>query len=248
MFVKQTAHSWKIAFDRAELARWKTLVIRFGPFVEMPKPRRSNRELWDQFVQEFMIRGGTRLIDRMQKNRRDIFLRETSLRALANAASPVGQLRRALRGTTRFWRKAAKSIEKCRKDNKVVRGGRFVLLKDLSRLSSDVELRDEILRRCRTLGLKGTSDFLISIGAAQDLAAIDTRILRCLEKHFGASPEIRSARSSRPLYLALESALREVAEKNEIPLSKLDRIIFQASGKSALDFCLEANEVQKMSV
>jgi len=49
------------------------------------------------------------------------------------------------------------------------------------------------------------------------------------------------AQSSRPLYLAVESALREVAKRNKIPLAHLDRMIFQASGKSLLDFYLGEN-------
>lgn len=236
---------WKIDFDRTELTRWKRLVTQFGPFVKMRKPRSwlqaSNHELWSRFVKEFLVRGGTRLIERIEKERkrRDNFLRQTSLRSLARATSPVRQLTLALKGTTRFPQKAAKSIAECCKNQKVVRDGRFVLLHDLPKLSNDLELREEILRRCPALGFKGASDFLISIGAAQNLVAIDTRILGCLQTHFGAKPEIRRARSSRPLYLALESALRKVAETNEISLAQLDRTIFQASGKSLLDFLLE---------
>ena len=137
---------------------------------------------------------------------------------------------------TRFWPDAAKTLSKCLRNSKVLKGSRFVLLEVLPRGASDLEIRELLMDRCPDLGMKGASDFLIGVGAARDLVAIDTRIIRCLEQYFSAGPDIKYTRSSRTGYIALESALRQVAQANRIPLSRLDRIIFQASGMTAFAF------------
>jgi len=249
MIIRRKANGdWNMSFDRADFARWRAFLTAFKPVVRMPPRgwwlRASNNELWEKFVGEFLVRGGTRLVDRLVQDpkKKTQFSTLISLRSLATARSPVLQLRRAMKMATRFWPVAAREIERCRRSRKVVNGSRFVLLKNLPKAFSEVALRDLVLKRCPALGMKGASNFLINIGAARDLAAIDTRIIRCLERHFSAKPGINRARSSKPLYLAVESALREVARINKTPLSGLDRSIFQASGMSALDFVLETTK------
>jgi thermostable 8-oxoguanine DNA glycosylase len=243
MLVERKAHGgWRILFGRRDLVRWRRVIKAFGPVVDETQSNwwkgASNKELWKRFVGEFAVRGGVRLIERLQKDKKKQkqYYALISLRSLANIGSPAPQLRRAMRMATRFWPNAAKTLAKCLRNPNVVKGSRFVLLEDLPGDGNDLEWRELLLERCPEIGRKGASDFLVGVGAAQNLAAIDTRIIGCLKEYFSAGPEIKYARSSKAGYLALESALRQVAQTNHIPLSRLDRIIFQASGMSAFDF------------
>jgi len=232
-----------VRFTKTDFARWRLFIKAFGQSVRMPtKPHKS--ELWSRFIGEFLVRGGTRGIDRLQKDSKKWkeFLRQTSLKSLSSTTSSRSQLRDALKQTkvTRFWPQAARAIEQCRRNKDIVRGQKFVLLDGFQSLDDEVQMRRALLRRCSKLGPKGASNFLINVGLARDLAAIDTRIIGFLEHHFHAPQEIKRARSSQPMYLALEAALRDVARKNRISLSKLDRTIFQAMGMSAADFLLRS--------
>ena len=239
--------TWSIKFNRLDLARWRRVIRAFGPVVEetpfgwWKNKNVSDQQLWETFVGEFAVRGGVRLIERLQRDKKKlrVYRNLISLRSLAAISSPAPQVRRAMKMATRFWPAAAKTLVKCLRNPRVVKGSRFVLLDDLPRGGSDQEWRELLLKRCRKVGMKGASDFLIGVGAARDLAAIDTRIIGCLEKYFGASPLIKHTRSSKSGYLALESALRQVAQANHIPLARLDRIIFQASGMSAFEFIVK---------
>ena len=236
MIVKQTARDqWLVEFNPAEFRRWKKFIAHFRSFVEVPARLRTKAQLWHQFVREFLVRGGARPLERADQDQRQKknLVRETSLRALLN---PEGrrELRKRLEGKTRFPQKAARAILRGFHNKSVVRRNRFVLLNGL-KAHGEIGLRKQIYCRYPELGWKGTSDFLISSGIARDLVAIDTRILSCLQKHFGAPEEIHRARSDYNLYLGVESALRKVAERNKISLAELDRMIFQASGTSMLD-------------
>lgn len=229
-----------VSFDRADFRRWKRFINRTRRFGKLPTRVVSNTNLWNQFVREFLIRGGTRLIEQLdgKGSAKKEFLNKTSLHALSNPALRR-ELGRTLAPATRFPSKAAANINRCRASTEVVRNGRFVLLANLRRTRSEIELRKQILERCPDLGWKGASDFLISTGRARDLVAIDTRILRCLQQHFATGRKISKARACPDLYLSVESALREVARRNHICAAQLDRIIFRTSGKSLLDFFLE---------
>jgi thermostable 8-oxoguanine DNA glycosylase len=240
MIARQRGGAWNVRFSPEELARWKRFLKAFAPHVEMCErdwwQRAPNRKLWEVFVGEFLVRGGTRLVDRARENGKEWrqFLRRTSLRASLRASH--AQLARTLRGRTRFHRVQAKAIKKCLCNPEVVHNNRFVLLDGLELLRSDEERREETCRRCPTLRLKGASNFLINVGAAKDLAAIDTRVVSCLERHFRFSHSASRVQSSKALYTALESALREVARRNGITLSQLDRAVFRAVGTAKLDF------------
>jgi len=243
---KKADGTWNINFGRRDLVRWRKVIRPFRPVVDMTRfgwwKNASDEKLWERFVGEFTVRGGVRLIERVQKDKKELrtYRKLISLRVLTASNSPAPRLRRAMKMATRFWPDAAKTLAKCLHNPRVVKGSRFVLLEDLPRGSSDLQWRELLLKHCPELGRKGASDFLIGVGAARDLAAIDTRIIRCLEQYFSAGPYIKYTRSSKAGYLALESALRRVAQANRIPLASLDRIIFQASGMSAFDFLVRS--------
>jgi len=240
MVARQRGGAWNVRFSPEELARWKRFLKAFAPHVEMRErdwwQRAPKGKLWEVFVGEFLVRGGTRSVDRAQKDKKEWrqFLRQTSLRASLRASR--AQLERTLKGRTRFPKVQAKAIRKCLFNPEVVRNNRFVLLDGLELLHSDEERREEIRRRCPTLRLKGASNLLINVGAAKHLAAIDTRVVGCLERHFRFSRSASGVQSSRALYTALESTLREVARRNGMTLSQLDRAVFRASGTKVLDF------------
>jgi thermostable 8-oxoguanine DNA glycosylase len=239
---KKAAENWTIEFGRSDLVRCRKVITAFGPVVDVRArgwwKHASDQQLWEIFVGEFAVRGGVRLIERLEKDkkRRKQYRALISLRSLVTARTRSSRLHRAMRMATRFWPDASKRFSNCLRNPSVVKGPKFVLLENLPAGGDDLELRELIMKRCPELGRKGASDFLIGVGAARNLVAIDTRIIGCLEKYFSAGPEIKSTRSSKAGYLALESALRKVAQANHIPLARLDRIIFQASGMSAFEF------------
>ena len=240
MIARQRGGAWNVRFSPEELARWKRFLQAFGRRVKMRKSgwwqRAPKGKLWEVFVGEFLVRGGTRLVDRAWENGEKWrqFLRQTSL--AASLTTSEAQLAGVLNGKTRFPKVQAKAIKKCLFNPEVVRNNRFVLLDGLELLHSDEERREEICRRCPTLRLKGASNLLINVGAAKHLAAIDTRVVGCLERHFRFSHSASGVQSSRALYTALESTLREVARRNGMTLSQLDRAVFRASGTTVLDF------------
>jgi thermostable 8-oxoguanine DNA glycosylase len=239
MIVRQEGHRWEIHFESQELARWESFSRVFGPRVNLRKQgwwqTAPNSELWTIFVAEFAVRGGTALFDGVWQDapKREEFVRRTSL------AGSTDELRAGLKSVTRFWQRQADAIEQCRRNTCVVRNCRFVLLGGVERIHGDIERRNEIRARCPALGLKGTSDFLVSVGAVEDIAAIDTRVIACLKRHFGLTLTPGRVQSSLPLYLAVERGLHEAAEYCHISLARLDRAVFQASGTSVLDFLLD---------
>jgi len=238
MIMRQEGGRFEIHFEPSEFARWKRLLDAFKPRMEHKLGwwrTAPNVKLWSTFICEFLVRGGTGPLDRARGDKKKWrrLLRETSL--TASLAAPSTQLAEALNGATRFPNVQAKAIERCRRDEKIVRQDKFVLLKGFESIENDTERRNEIRRRCSAFGLKGASNFLINVGAAQDLAAIDSRIGACLKSHFGFPFSAQCVQSSDDLYEAVESALREVATRNHVSLAHLDRSIFQASGKNALE-------------
>ena len=210
MIVKQDGRNFEIHFEPSDLARWKRFLDAFKPRMEREFDwwrTAPNSELWTAFVAEFVVRGGTRLIDKLKKddNQWEEFVRNTSLQA------PSKQLREGLKTATRFWPQQARALDKCRRNNKVVRENQVVLLAGFETLHQEGQRSSTVRERCPMLGLKGASNFLINVGAAKDLAAIDSRIVGCLRNHFGFDVRVDKVQSSQALYTALESALREVA-------------------------------------
>lgn len=232
---------WTIAFYENETSRWKRFVESFRPMVQLEVPygwwrteAASNAELWKKFAGEFVVRGGVRIWNGMTDSQRREFFERTSMEALA-AGRPRKQLKDAFRHATRFWPQAAESLAKCFESPKVVRGMRFVLLDGLEKMDKECQIRDKVLERCPRLGRKGSTNFLINIGAVKDLAALDSRIVGCLNNHFDFPYKAGRVQGNPRLYLALESALRDVARDCGIELSRLDRAIFQAVGTKVLD-------------
>ncbi|MBM2815864.1 MAG: hypothetical protein HW421_2626 [Ignavibacteria bacterium] len=88
--------------------------------------------------------------------------------------------------------------------------------------------------------MKSASDFMISLGLSDNVMALDSRIVGFLTNYLGFNVKVGKIQSNQELYRIIEDSLRKECEKMNIKLAILDRIIFQYSSKSAIDFILES--------
>lgn len=80
---------------------------------------------------------------------------------------------------------------------------------------------------------------MISTGLCHDVVALDTRVVGVLQRYFGFNHEASAVQGKPELYFSVEQALREVCNEVKEPLARLDRVLFQFSGVSTLEFVIE---------
>lgn len=117
----------------------------------------------------------------------------------------------------RFYRKKAVFIRKAL-DN-------FDLVVEI--LETDTEMRDELVRNVKGLGLKEASHFLRNIGK-KDVAIVDRHIARYLRE----SGYISSESLTPKKYLECEVVLKKIASEMKMSLAELDLLLwYKETGK-----------------
>jgi len=151
---------------------------------------------------------------------------------------------------TIYWKKIAKKIANFVQKPNIVKNGKLILFDNLEGLNEN-QKREKLLERTRGFfNMKSVSDLMIEVGMAKDLIAFDTRIVGFLvdyllepgtlsAKEDNGSKLIGKVQSSPMLYKKMEQELRKVCKEIRIPLSKLDRIIFNSYDIPVIQYILE---------
>jgi N-glycosylase/DNA lyase len=94
-------------------------------------------------------------------------------------------------------------------------------------LEADVEMRNELVRNVKGLGLKEASHFLRNIGK-KDVAIVDRHIARYLKE----SGHLSSKQLTPKKYLECEAVLKKIASKMKMSLAELDLFLwYKETGK-----------------
>ena len=222
---------WKTKLEDSDYEKFSELINKFkdmdkaklvpkGHFKEL-----SDDEIWIKLVCQFCVAGGTRKWDKLKSDeaRFNGFKRKLSLSLIVPDITYVSGV---LTNATRFYNRAAKFVIDNLTNSDVVQNNRVVALEDLDSSMDFNTIRKTLMERICHFGLKSASDFMISMGLSDNVAAFDTRVIGFLQKHFNFNVDISRIRSDRDRYLSVENSLRKVSEKFGIPLAKLERIIF----------------------
>jgi len=218
----------------------KTELPRYGKWKNM-----SSEDLWEELLSQFCVMGSARLIEKLQANpqRYSEFLKKLSIETLSrvklNQEEYVATQLKEYKAT-RFHNKTAERIVNCLENEEIVKDGKIVFLEDLKKqeaLDEDL-MRNLLLEKLPFFKMKSISDLMITIGAARDVIAFDTRVVGLLNKHFGLNVRLDKIQSNAILYKLIERKLREICGELGIELSLVDRMLFKFSG-SAIDYIIE---------
>jgi len=219
----------------------------------------GSEKIWKELLIEFCVMGSAEPIERLAKDNRryDAFIESLSLETLlsieANRQDYISKQLKHYKAT-RFHNRNADRIADCLTNEEIVKDGEIVLFEELvrSEIVDEDQMREFLLRKLPFFKIKSVSDFMISIGAARGVIALDTRIVGLLHKHFGLTMINRKSEEiddpirirdkiqwNKRLYKQIEGKLREVCEEIGIDLSLLDRILFRFSNKSTIEYILE---------
>ncbi|BCF95279.1 8-oxoguanine DNA glycosylase [Paraburkholderia largidicola] len=224
-----------------------SVIHTLGPNVRMPARLRpgqmpSSDDAWHRLVTQVCVMGWSGGMGTIADNgpMRDDFRAATSLHAWRRHHYDKAYMAGVLESyrATRFPKKAADTLGKMAETPTIVHMGEVVLPNGLSAKMARDELRDTLIERRRFFRMKSASDFMISTGLSDDVIALDVRIVGVLYKYLGYERTAAQVQSSRKDYLSLETALRVVCQEAEISLAKFDRILFQFSAMSALEYVL----------
>jgi thermostable 8-oxoguanine DNA glycosylase len=214
--------------------------------VKMPAPTENSSEhLWHRLVSQVCVMGGARGIEKLvragNKKRLDAFTAATSLQKWSESGFDEGYMSDALREASacRFPAKTVKKLREMAGTRQIVQGTRVVLLEGLSTSMPREKLRSELMTRCPLFGLKSVSDFMISTHLSQDVIALDTRLVGIFRDHLSYPLTAAQVQADDAVYLSVESSLRIVCEMAGITLAHLDRLLFQLSGVSVVEFFLK---------
>lgn len=101
-------------------------------------------------------------------------------------------------------------------------------LKDfLNSIKDEKELREELVRKVKGLGLKEASHFLRNIGKSRNLVIIDRHILRCALKYKIIRKIPKNL--SKKIYLEMEKKILKFSRKYNIPPNHLDFLFWYDS-------------------
>ncbi len=230
--LETTDEDRKILRYITDMWKEKTPPPSYGKWIDM-----NSEDIWKELVIQFCVFGGAKPIENLSKNieSKYEFFEKLSLDLLSNTTSRRQEsIASHLKDfkATRFYNKAAKHINDCVENVNVVRDGKVVLLDDIKdgTLTED-DIRDILLERLSHFKMKSVSDFMITIGAARNLIAFDTRVVGLLNMQLGLNVCLDRIRSSKKLYKALENGLKELCRELSIELSHLDRLLFQHSSE-----------------
>jgi len=216
----------------------------------------KSEEIWQHIIIQFCVMRGTNAWDKLKEKKVEYreFLEKMKLENLVNKENRIGFLRETFRKykPTILVKKPEKEtsphpdipdrIEQFLNNKNAVKEGKLILFDGLDSLTNENEIRDILLRRCgSSFKMKSISDFMISIGAAKNFIALDTRIIGLFKKYFHLNGDVNltSIQSNKSLYKAIEKELMEICANIGINLSTLDRILFRSSEISAIDYLME---------
>ncbi len=249
MQVKQISRdNWFVEVTDEDKRKFVCIINKFKSKTELPTygkwTNMSSEDVWEEILIQFCVMGSARPIERLQAytDRYNEFLEKLSVEALSKITSNreeyIAKQLEEYRAT-RFYNKRAERIEECLENEEIVKDGRIVFLEDLKKhgLLDEDQMRDILLKKLPFFKMKSISDFMITIGAARNFIAFDTRIFGLLNKHFGLNMELGDIQSDEMLYKAIERKLREVCKEIGIELSLLDRMLFKFN--SAIEHILE---------
>lgn len=230
----------------SDLERIGHILKVFGPHVRLEPlegyTSMSSSRVWHALVSQFCVMGSARGMENLARDPAGLakFHAATDLPALAKKRFDVDHLADVLRSfsATRFPKRAATGLKAVIDSPTSVRDGECVILAGLTYEQPAMTVRDTLIARCPAFKLKSASDFMITTGLSQDVVALDTRVVGALRKYLGFNLKVGAVQNRREVYLSVESALRDACEGHGAKLGRLDRVLFQFSGISALDFAL----------
>jgi len=244
---ERTVEGYRTILEHGDVDSFHRLLRMVGPYVNL-EPLRSGWRLgqarvWECIVSQVCVSGSALGMERLtaEPERFKEFKQATSLPALALGSFRASHLAAVLRRfkATRFHNQAAKRLLKVIRTPTVVQGDRCVLMGQVPRTDDYRTIREALLASCPIFKLKSASDFMISTGLCHDVVALDTRVVGVLQRNFGFNLEAAVVQGRPELYLSVEQALREVCDEAGESLARLDRILFQFSGGSTLEFVVE---------
>ena len=247
MRTERTGKGYRTILEKGDAENIHRLLRVVGPYVKF-EPLRPGRRLgqarvWERIVSQVCVSGSALGMERLaaEPGRFKEFRQATSLAALARRGHRAGHIAGVLRrfGATRFHNQAARRLLKVIRTPTVVQGDRCVLMGQVPRTDDYRAIREALLASCPIFKLKSASDFMISTGLSHDVVALDTRVVGVLRRYFGFNHEASVVQGRPALYFSVEQALREVCDEVKEPLARLDRVLFQFSGVSTLEFVIE---------
>ena len=105
------------------------------------------------------------------------------------------------------------------------------------RLSSEAVWQHIVAQVC-VMGSARGMGLLDRTGLSHDVIALDVRVVGALRRYCGYNLTAAQVQARRDVYLSVEDALRQVCREARAPLALLDRVLFQFSGMSAVEFAL----------
>lgn len=239
--------------DRRVLGR---IVGLFGTLVEDEvEPLGQYRtmtqdEAWLLLVGQVCVMGSARHLEsiRSDPGKRPRFENDVSLESVRRERSPVSYLAKILRdfSATRFPKKSADRLGGLFHSPTVFQSGKLILFEGLSHEANRDKVRDELIKRCRPVfRLKSASNFMIAVGPSHDVIALDTRVVKILQKHFAYDRDPARIQSQPRLYFSLEAALRDFCHEQNISLALLDRILFGFSNMGAIELIVKYPELTR---
>jgi hypothetical protein len=230
--------------DRAKLLR---VLERLGNHVKDVPPighwlEMSSEDLWWKLLQQVCVMGSARGIEGLSKDDFDALQYATSLRIWKRHGFDADYLENALLGlsATRFYHIATLKLAALARTPSVVRGNRVTLLDGFSESDEANFIRDELMARCDVFRLKSASDFMITVGLSHDVIALDQRIVGVLKKFLHYDLEFDKIQRNKPIYLSVETELRDVCRDAGTSLAVLDRALFQFTEMNVIQYLMES--------
>ncbi|MFC1807953.1 N-glycosylase/DNA lyase [Candidatus Omnitrophota bacterium] len=126
-----------------------------------------------------------------------------------------------LRGVVRFHNNKASYLVEARK---AFKNGKGICIKKRLNSRNTLRTRDWLVENIKGLGYKEAGHFLRNIGLGQDIAILDTHILKNLKRYrvISKTPESISKKS----YFDIEEKMRRFSKRVKIPLDELDLLFW----------------------
>jgi len=133
----------------------------------------------------------------------------------------VQSIRLCLRGLVRFHNKKADYIVKARKSFMEIKKPQ--IKEDITQENA-LNMRESLVKNVKGLGYKEASHFLRNVGLGENLAILDTHILKNLYK-FNVIREIPKSMTKKNYY-EIEDRMRKFAKRVNIPIAELDLLFW----------------------
>lgn len=206
-----------------------TNVTTHGAWREM-----SDKELWKRLFYRVVVAGGTLPIEKMEGSA--AAQRDLEYENLLSMSEDHNELLNHINFLLRQYgvRYAAGDALKCGKSKAIVKNLKFLheiggpknFFNQIGTLEDDYVRVKKVMDSFSYIGLSGSRDLLIEIGAAENLIVIDTRIINILSVLDIKLPE--NCTSKEKLYRKTELLiLEEICKPLGITGARFDRTLFQ---------------------